>query len=280
MLDFARCNAGELDVVQRVIETLTSPLHEGRGLDPMSIMVVGAECRNILHTAQAHTFTLRSTTDVDLAIALSDWETFDRLVDRLPPIGHTGIRYLAGAIPIDLLPFGGVENPTGTVTPARRNSPLSVFAFQEVFNRAVALPLSQGLSVRVPSPAGYAALKMYAWVERSVDLDDRDAPDLATVAYCYQESADITDRLYDTDEGQTILQATAWDLTLGSAWLLGQDIAAETGPARTSELKNVWSRTDLNYLATRFGSNELPHWPTEQKRRRAIIDALGTAILA
>lgn len=202
------------------------------------------------------------------------------MTSRLPPIGHTGIRYLASAIPIDLLPFGAVEHPTGTVTPARRNSTLSVFAFQEVFDRALPLQLSGGLRVRIPSPAGYAALKMHAWAERSADLDDRDAPDLATVAYWYQESADVTDQLYDTDEGQNIFEATGWDATLAAAWLLGQDIATEIGPARTSEFKDAWSRTDLAYLADRFGSDELPNWPTNQARRRAIIDSIGAAILA
>lgn len=273
-MDISRIDPAELTAIDVVVEALTSLTD----LDPDSIMVVGAQCRNILHSAYGHKFPLRSTGDIDVGIALSDWSTYTDLVGRLTRIGHSGIRYLVEGIPVDLLPFGDVEHPTGTVTPAQRKAALSVFAFREVFERALTLPLGANLKVRIPSPSGYTALKMYAWCQRSIDFDDRDAPDLATAAFWYQESTEIADRLYTTKGGQQLLEATDWNVSHASAKLLSQDIAAEIGLARTSELNEAWSKTDVDYLATRFGNETLPHWPDNRGERELIIDCLGSAI--
>ena len=78
MLDFTGCSTGDLDIARTVVSKLT----DLAALDPMNVMILGAECRNLLHTAQGHTFPLRRTNDVDIAIALSDWNTYDDLVRR------------------------------------------------------------------------------------------------------------------------------------------------------------------------------------------------------
>ncbi|MDZ7578915.1 MAG: hypothetical protein U0904_12180 [Candidatus Nanopelagicales bacterium] len=277
MLDFATLSRGDLNAVTNVIETLT----DVSALDPAQIMIVGAECRNILHAAQGHAFLLRSTSDLDIGIALPDWVVFNDLAARLTPIRSSSrIRYLVGDIAVDLLPFGDVEEPSGTVTPPRRNSALRVPAFTEVFDRALVLPLPNDRNVRIPSPAGYAALKMYAWVERSLNFDDRDAADLATVTYWYQESAHVRNRLYDTAEGRELLADAELDLVLASAMLLSHDVAHEIGSDRTQELKAAWSQTDLDYLASSFGHETLPGWPSDRRRRKSVVDCLGCAIVA
>ena len=84
MLDFTRCSTGDLDIARTVVSKLTGLT----ALDPMNVMILGAECRNILHSALGHTFPLRRTNDVDIAIALSDWNTYDNLVGRLRSAGH------------------------------------------------------------------------------------------------------------------------------------------------------------------------------------------------
>jgi predicted nucleotidyltransferase len=66
MLDFGRCDEQQLSPVRRVIEALASL----GDINPHDLMVVGASCRDILHSALGHGFPLRGTTDVDVAIAL------------------------------------------------------------------------------------------------------------------------------------------------------------------------------------------------------------------
>lgn len=76
----------------------------------------------------------------------------------------------------------------------------------------------------MPQPAGYAALKMRAWIDRSAHFDqDKDTRDLALAAYWYQNAPEITDRIYDTDSGFEILTELDMDLDLAAVRVLGLD---------------------------------------------------------
>lgn len=274
MLNLDRCDSSTLDVTAHVVHALQRIAE----LDPATVMVVGAECRNILHRALGHTFALRATTDLDIGIAVADWNVHNRLTQLLTPTGHTGIRYLVEGVPVDIMPFGDVERPPGIVTPARRASELTVFGFQEVFGRAEPLTLSPDATIRIPQPAGYAALKMRAWADRSAYGDDRDAPDLATVCYWYQESEAVAARLYDTEDGLLILEKLDWDVSLAATQLLGHDIAQQLGSQRAAQLSQEWMRSDLDYLAIRLNHDTLPVWTMDHDRRRTIVTLLGTGL--
>src|SRR5690606_35471716 len=97
-------------------------------------------CRDVLHSALGHDFRLRATQDLDLAIAIADWESYREVVADLPVVGNTGIRYNVDDIHTDLVPFGPIEDPTGKV-PDPPNRSLSVWGFQEVFDNGHHLPL-------------------------------------------------------------------------------------------------------------------------------------------
>ncbi|QNE18604.1 hypothetical protein F1D05_12675 [Kribbella qitaiheensis] len=274
MLRFEKSDVGQFTLVKQVIEEL----HLLSNIDPDDIMVVGASCRDILHAAYGHDFPLRGTTDVDVAIALPAWAPFERLTQQLKPTGSTGIRYLVGSIPVDLMPFGGVEDPVGTVMPARRAEDMDVFGFSEVFARALKLPLAEDLQIRIPSAAGYCALKLSAWVNRSVDYEFRDGSDIAAVVYWYLESKAIETRLYETAEGVAILLATSADRLLASAALLGRDLAAEIGPERVRELAVRWPTSVRHKLVSEIGHETLPRWTSDGQRRIAVVDALCNGI--
>jgi predicted nucleotidyltransferase len=52
MLDFGRCDELQLGVVREVIDALAS----SSDINPDDLMVVGASCRDILHSAFGHGF--------------------------------------------------------------------------------------------------------------------------------------------------------------------------------------------------------------------------------
>lgn len=68
MLDLSNTRNGFLDPVARVVDAALRVTDE---LSPDEVMVVGAWCRDILHSALGHTFATIATRDLDLAIALS-----------------------------------------------------------------------------------------------------------------------------------------------------------------------------------------------------------------
>ncbi|MFJ5862471.1 hypothetical protein ACIQCM_13710 [Pseudarthrobacter sp. NPDC092439] len=232
-----------------MITPVVDELQEATGLDPQCVLVVGAACRDVLHAAMGHTFEVRATNDVDLGIAVRDWTVSDRIEKQYERIGDNGIRYRIAGLPVDVMPFGEVEDPDGISSPAARGEDLVVFGFQDVFERAVALELPGGAVVRLPQPAGYAALKMRAWIDRNMD---KDAKDLALCTFWYQESGAVEDRLFGTEAGLQILAAVGWDVPVAAARLLGVDVAEQLETANHSDLMERWSALDMNILARDF----------------------------
>jgi predicted nucleotidyltransferase len=260
--------------VSRVVDDLRTV----SDLDTQDLMIVGACCRDILHASYGHTFPLRASHDVDVAIAMSDWTPFEQLACRLPPSGDTGIRYLVNDVLVDLLPFGEVEDPAGIVTPATRSDSMDVFAFQEVFDVASVLPLPSGEQIKIPTIAGFCALKTSAWANRSEVHEYRDGPDIAVATFWYSEEQSVLDRIFDTDEGNQVYLNADMNVRRAAATLLGRDVAAEIGPGPARALSDRWPSHVRRRLDHEYGHEAIPNWPTDLAQRAEIIDALATGL--
>lgn len=256
MIDFERCDPDDLDMVGVVVADLVDVGFASDG----GLMLIGAECRNIIHRALGHAGDLRSTTDVDFGFAVESWEDYDRLTETLTHTGASDVRFAVGGHAVDLVPFGTIEDPTGTVPASGRREALDVFAFDGVFDTAH-LVASGPNRIRLPTPAGYTALKMKAWVDRSARYEDRDARDLAVCLRWYQEVDDLDDEIHGDDgRGERAMQLADFDLQAAAAALLGLDVARLIGVDRALVLRDLWELSDLREL-TRVVAGE--------RRRRA-----------
>lgn len=274
MLDFTRVDARLLDRVDVVVAELQRKV----GIDPRQIMLVGAECRDVLHSALGHEVGLRLTNDTDIAIAMTDWGTYDEIAKTFPRSGHTGVRYVVDGVHVDIMPFGDVENPSGVVTPRQRGEDLIVFGFDDVFAGSLPLTLPAGGAIRIPTIAGYTALKMRAWIDRSPHGQNKDGKDLAAAIYWYSESAVVRDRLFDQEAGQDLLDRLDWDQDLASANVLGSDVREQLSVQNRGDLVARWSDVDRDFLSR---SLELPAnltWTGDRSRRLALIDELLSGI--
>jgi predicted nucleotidyltransferase len=270
MLDLHRVPDGLVDPITRVVE---AALLATRELTPDHIMVVGAWCRDILHSAVGHTFPTAATRDLDLALALSSWDAYEALAAAFVRVGTTRIRFRIADMDVDLLPFGDVEDPRGVVEPPARDHPLSVWAFEEIFADSQSLALTRTLTVRIPTVAGYTTAKIGAWLDRSDWHESRDAADLALVLYWYAESSVVQDRVYDSVVGNEALLAEGSDLPLAAAHLLGNDVAAAIGHQRQVELLARWPG-NIDLLLRELRLRGGPTWPPDLRRRRELIEAL------
>jgi len=225
------------EALRRVVE---AALVAAPQLRARNIMLVGALCRDVLHRRLGHTFTTTATQDLDLGLALSSWESYLSLAAAFPAVGDTGVRFRIAGVDVDLLPFGDVDDPRGTVEPPTRHEPMSVWAFREIFAGSQPWAISPNLTISIPTIPGYTAAKLGAWLDRSAYGQVKDASNIALTLFPYAESAQLETRLYETANGNAVLLQEGMNVPVAAARLLGADIAYLIGPDRLSELLTRW----------------------------------------
>ena len=208
-------------------------------------LVTGAAARDILLVGVFGLETGRGTRDVDLAIAVDGWPQFWAVKTRLVETGvfeadqrvihrlfHLPGRGRRG-YPIDLIPFGGLEDPAATIAwPPDRSIVMNVAGYREAFEAAPLVEIDRGFFVRVLSLPGLAILKLFAWADRGAG-DPRDAIDLAMLLRQYGVAGN-EDRLYGSEI--RVLEAVSYDLDLAGARLLGRDAARMSGAETQGKL--------------------------------------------
>jgi predicted nucleotidyltransferase len=263
MNDWSSCDRRLFAEVEPVVQALSEIV------PPEQIMVVGAQCRDLLSWRFGCDAPRRSTNDTDVALALQDWGQFAKVQERFQSIGHTGHRFLIGGVPTDVVPFGHIEASPGISSRPPGKEALKVHGFTDAYLRADELPVSEQVHIRIPRPEGYAILKTHAWLDRSATNEYKDGPDLALAVYWY--AADL-DRIY-ADENVWALDLHDFDLHRAAAALLGRDMRNGLSPNELAVLAARVAGADRDLLAHYFGGGAAS-WPATDPERRLIIDAM------
>lgn len=197
-----------------------------------SYLLVGATARDMLMTHVFGIESRRATHDVDFAIAVESWDQFHALKAELaarggfapatdkPHLLHYAPAQHGMAFPLDLIPFGGIEQGTHRIAwPPDMNVVMDVTAYAEAMASALDVAIGNNLAIRVVSIPSLAALKLLAWNDRSLQ-DNKDAQDLFFLLRHYHEAGNL-DRMYG--DAFALLEACDFDLSLAGAALLGHD---------------------------------------------------------
>ncbi len=249
MINFSDVQPDSLKGVDLVVETIA----QKTGIQTDSLLLVGAACRDVLHTSLGHTFPARSTTDLDFGIAAQNWGSWNEIDDNFQHLGSNGVRYEIAGLPVDVVPFGPVEDPDGHSRPRTRDEDIVVFGFQDVYYHSLPLTLPSGLSIRIPQPAGYGALKMRSWLDRSVHGEYKDAPDLALLTYWYRESNSVEERIFSSEgPGWELYVDLDMRLELTATRLLVQDIKEQLTDDNCRDLRQRWLGNDRELMAREF----------------------------
>jgi len=216
-----------IDILRRV-----DVVAREQGID---YFVGGALARDLILLHVFGKDTGRATRDVDLGICIDDWGKLDSLKASLiqsgkfteqPKLAHRLIyrpREDAFGIPLDLLPFGGVESADATIAwPPGMDIVMNVAGFSEAHTSALMVEVVEGVVVPVTSLPSLAVLKLIAWRDRHLETM-KDATDFLLIARHYHDTGNA-DRLYETESA--LLQATDFDPEMAGAMLLGKDAAA------------------------------------------------------
>ncbi|MDX1553974.1 MAG: nucleotidyl transferase AbiEii/AbiGii toxin family protein [Marinobacter sp.] len=194
-------------------------------------IIVGASARDlVMHHAYGAPIQ-RATLDIDLAVQVSDWASFESIRDSLIHEGYTKTdlpHRLHGphGAPIDILPFGSVESGNSIIAwPPSGDVQMSVVGFQNALDNADWLTVikEEKLELPVASPQGLTLLKLVAWSERDAQTRRKDAADIAYLASNYENIPGQMERFYEQHEA--LLEAHGWDTRLAGAHVLGTEIA-------------------------------------------------------
>jgi predicted nucleotidyltransferase len=117
------------------------------------------------------------TLDVDLRIAVGDWDHFQLLKSALIEQGgfHPNARMVQRliypskpSVLVDLIPFGGRETGERTIAwPPDEDIVMRVTGFRDALESAVPVRLDENLVIPVVSLPILLVLKLFAWVDRS-----------------------------------------------------------------------------------------------------------------
>lgn len=130
--------------------------HVGEAAPDADFLIVGAMARDLLlHYGHGVPIT-RATTDIDLGVAVGGWAEFRRLRDACLESGHfssgrPGNHRLIhrSGVPLDLIPFDGVERGDGTIEWPEDNAVMGVLGYREARATATEIQLPGTLPVAI-----------------------------------------------------------------------------------------------------------------------------------
>ncbi|MFZ6770806.1 nucleotidyl transferase AbiEii/AbiGii toxin family protein [Undibacterium sp. Di26W] len=242
--------------------------------------VVGATARDILLTHVYGIAIQRATLDIDFAIAVKNWSEFDKLKTGLLKVKgfsstgkmkqrlefHPSTGAHNYAYPIDLIPFGGVENSAHTIAwPPEMTVVMNVSGYEEAYAAAEEVELSPGKSIRVVSLAGLILLKLFAWKERGQE-NAKDAQDLYVLLNNYADAGNA-DRIYGYESD--LLGEVDYDPVLAGAILLGKDVARIASEMTRQKLITILEQEKLRdrLILHMAGRNNYTDGTTEKVER-------------
>jgi len=229
------------------IAEAVAAVQRGAAAAGCDIYVTGGLARDLWLELGHGIDTGRRTEDVDFAMECPDWQTFERLARELEArqlqrdrkVQHR-FRHPNG-IEIDVIPFGGVEEPDRTVAwPPDGNPVMSLVGFTEVATSTVEFKLPGGVTTSVVPLSALALLKLLAWEDRRGGAArHKDAHDLVVIAEHYLEVREPEVTFEDKAE---LLERHESEEKLASAELLGMDMAIFGSEAVREAVQHILDR--------------------------------------
>ena len=238
-LDFStRLELRGLARVAGALQAVAAPL----GIE---FFLMGAAARDLI-LRHAHGIEApRATEDVDFAVMVRDWQAYDALRTALIASGEFSarpgpathrLRHTSG-LPLDIVPFGGVERADRTIAwPPEHSTVFECFGMAEAFAASIAVRLPDAVEFRVASIAAQAVLKLSAWQDRKHTHPGRDASDLLLFLGRYMDCGNM-DRAASAHPD--LFDREDFDYIEAGVRLLARDIAPLIGGAGIERLLTI-----------------------------------------
>ncbi len=158
----------------------------------MSYYIIGATARDIVFSAVHDQGSTRKTFDLDIAIAIPDWDTFEKISKDLcanpyfEKSKEQKQRFIyKGVYELDIVPFGEVAKADDKIYwPPEEDHAMSVRGFTEIANETIKLTVDEEFEINVASLPGIFTLKLTAWKDRNYKTR-KDADDMSHIIASY-----------------------------------------------------------------------------------------------
>jgi predicted nucleotidyltransferase len=224
----------ELAGLAQVVQALEG-VTRSQGIDAF---LMGAAARDLLLVHTGVVSGVRATEDVDFGVMVHDWTVFESMraalieggqfVARPGPATHR-LRHRNG-LPLDIVPFGGVERADRTLAwPPGDREIFDCFGMREALQDCVMVRLPGGIPVRAASVPAQALLKLAAWSDRKHTHPGRDAGDLFLLCRKHLDFPGNMERA--ASEHGDLFDQESFDHEDASVRLLARDMAGRLDAA-------------------------------------------------
>lgn len=169
----------QAEVMQKVSDSLSSFIGE--------YVVIGATARDILGLMLGAKST-RRTADLDITIAIQNWEEFDSVAQSLGDNGFRHDNYIHqrfyyghgySEYVLDIVPYGGISGPDAKFYwPNETDYIMSVQGFETAMKNCIEIYLEDLFSFKIPTVHSLFVLKLISWSDRKSRGVYKDAEDL------------------------------------------------------------------------------------------------------
>ena len=180
--------------------------------------VIGATARDIIVQQLLDTASTRRTKDLDIAIAIPDWDAFEQIKERLIADGFKKSndmyqRFYYGAYEVDIVPYGVVAKEDDNIYwPPEEVVAMSVKGFDEVLSEAITVSIDDEFKVKIASLHGLFLLKLNAWLDRNAKTS-KDAEDMSFILSNYfmaNLDREIHQEVYDWENFDEYIVGGYW----------------------------------------------------------------------
>lgn len=243
--------------------------------------VIGATARDIIMQQLLDTESRRRTRDLDIAIAIPDWNTFEHvkqslITDGFEKSGDMQQRFYYGEYELDIVPYGVVAKEDGNIYwPPEEEIAMSVKGFDEVLSEAITVSIDDDFKVKIASLHGLFLLKFNAWLDRNAKTS-KDAEDMSFILSNYfmaNLDREIHQEVYDRENFDEYIVGGYW-LAHDLAALLNKEQLCYYKELIEGELAKEESRLINQMIENSYGLK----YETVRDTLQAIVDVFQKAI--
>ena len=230
-------NISSKQIANPLLVSLLAKLSETFECIGSEFYVIGATARDILIRILAQSPDQRRTRDLDIAIAVPDWNRYGEIQEWLVCSGFRKSKYYRqrfyyGEYEVDVVPFGAIVKDDYIIWPPDEDIAMSVKGFNEALDRPINVCIDDSFDIKVVSLQGLFVLKLNAWLDRNLQ-SNKDAEDLWCIIdnyYYANEHRGIYPEVYDIEN---------FDLSVAGAYWLAKDLCQILAKDTINYFRNV-----------------------------------------